>query len=120
EQEVKALAKFPDENPYPVLRISLEGVLCYANEASSPLLNLWGCSLSDTVPEYMMELMREVSESGTNREIEVAVESRVFSLIIVPVADGDYVNIYGNDISDRKNLEEKLRNYSLELERSNK
>jgi PAS domain S-box-containing protein len=120
EEEVKALAKFPDENPSPVLRISLEGVLSYSNEASSPLLNLWGCRLSDTVPEHLKELIREVSESGTNREIEVAVESRILSLIIVPVADGGYVNIYGNDISDRKNLEEKLRNYSLELQRSNK
>ncbi|MBF0560233.1 MAG: PAS domain S-box protein, partial [Nitrospirae bacterium] len=43
EEELKAMAKFPDENPYPVLRLSQEGLVLYSNQASSPLMDLWGC-----------------------------------------------------------------------------
>ncbi|MGD0283886.1 MAG: ATP-binding protein, partial [Dissulfurispiraceae bacterium] len=120
EEKIKTLAKFPDENPYPVLRISLEGVLSYSNKASAPLLDLWGCSSSGTVPEHLRQLISQILESGDEREIELAVDERFFSLIIVPVADEGYVNMYGRDVSLKKQMEEKLRTYSLELERSNK
>jgi PAS domain S-box-containing protein len=38
QNEVKKLAKFPNENPYPVLRVDEEGRIIYANVASKPLL----------------------------------------------------------------------------------
>ncbi len=119
EDEVKALAKFPDENPYPVLRISREGVLAYSNKASLPLLNLWGCRSSATVPEQLRQLISQVLESGEEREIELLADERFFSLAIVPVREEGYVNIYGRDVSGQKQMEEKLRNYALELVRSN-
>jgi len=120
EEEVKALAKFPDENPYPVLRISRDGVLSYANKASSPLLGLWGCRISETVPEHLRQLISQVLEAGDEREIELAADERFFSLMIVPVKEEGYVNIYGRDISGKKQMEEKLIKYAVELERSNK
>ena len=38
KQEIASLAKFPSENPYPVLRLSRDGILLYANPASRALL----------------------------------------------------------------------------------
>lgn len=119
-EEVKSMAKFPDENPYPVMRMSPDGVLMYSNNASSPLLDLWGCRPSETVPEHLKELLKDIFEAGTNREIEVAVGDRVMSTIFVPVAEEGYLNVYSRDISERKHIEELLRNYTRELERSNK
>ncbi|MBF8295895.1 MAG: protein of unknown function, putative Sensor histidine kinase, partial [Bacteroidetes bacterium] len=37
EEEIKSLAKFPSENPNPVLRVDPSGVVLYANEASQSL-----------------------------------------------------------------------------------
>ncbi|HDY87203.1 MAG TPA: hypothetical protein ENH82_03690, partial [bacterium] len=43
EEEIANLAKFPSENPYPVLRISADGTILYSNKAASPLLKVWKC-----------------------------------------------------------------------------
>ena len=120
EEEVRALAKFPDENPYPVLRISDEGVMSYCNEASSPLLDEWGCRSSEKVPENIQHTVLEILGSGTEREVEIAAGGCIFSLLIVPITHERYVNIYGRDVSATKKMEEKIRTYALELERSNK
>ena len=43
EEDIRNLAKFPAENPNPVIRVSDEGEVTYANEASQFLLEAWGC-----------------------------------------------------------------------------
>jgi light-regulated signal transduction histidine kinase (bacteriophytochrome) len=83
-------------------------------------LNEWGCRSSEKVPENIQHTILEILESGTEREVEIAVGGRIFSLIIVPVLRERYVNIYGRDVSRIKQMEEKLRIYARELERSNK
>lgn len=42
EDQICNMALFPDENPSPVMRVSREGVLLYANQASGNLLAAWG------------------------------------------------------------------------------
>lgn len=38
EETIRQLARFPAENPNPVMRLNRDGVLLYANRASTPLL----------------------------------------------------------------------------------
>jgi len=38
EEKIKDLAKFPSENPSPVLRVGKDGKVLYANEAALQLL----------------------------------------------------------------------------------
>ena len=40
-EEIKNLAKFPSEDPNPVIRISKDCKILYANDASSPVLKTW-------------------------------------------------------------------------------
>ncbi|GAF67197.1 unnamed protein product, partial [marine sediment metagenome] len=42
EAEIARLAKFPSENPNPVLRVSRDGAVVYANTAGASLLEKWG------------------------------------------------------------------------------
>lgn len=49
EETIDGLVKFPFENPKPVLWVDQEGVILYANDASTPLLRDWGCSVGDQV-----------------------------------------------------------------------
>ena len=46
---VKSLAKFPDEAPYPILRVGLDGTLIYANRPSTALLAHWDVQVGDPV-----------------------------------------------------------------------
>ena len=51
EQQIASLAKYPSENPNPVLRLGQVGNIVYCNKASLPLLKIWGCSQGDTLPD---------------------------------------------------------------------
>ena len=42
EDRIKGLAKFPEENPTPVMRIFKDGKILYNNKASMVLLDSWG------------------------------------------------------------------------------
>ncbi|MCK5173295.1 MAG: GHKL domain-containing protein, partial [Planctomycetes bacterium] len=105
EEEVARLAKFPDENLNPVLRISREGEILYANTGSRPLLDAWQTELHDCIPQKWYELVQQASHSDQMRQCEIKCGEQIFSLTFTPVADFGYVNIYGMDITDRKKAE---------------
>jgi len=116
EQQVENLAKFPSEDPYPVLRIVKEGTVLYANNAGSELLESWGCNVGERAPEHWHQYILRILKSGSSEELEVPCGDRVFSLVMAPVADAGYVNAYGIDITKRKLVEEDLRKYRQHLE----
>jgi PAS domain S-box-containing protein len=116
EQQIENLAKFPSENPYPVLRIAKDGTVLYANSAGSELLEEWKCHVGGRVPEHWHQYVSHVLERSLRRELETVCGDRIFSLTTAPVVDAGYVNVYGTDITERKQAEEDLRKYWQRLE----
>ena len=116
EQEVENLARFPSENPYPVLRILKDYTVLYANAAGSELLGNWGCKVGTQAPEHWQENILRTLKSRQSENLEVVCRDRMFSLTIAPVPDSGYVNVYGSDITERKHAEESLRKYQQQLE----
>ncbi len=107
ENERENLAKFPSENPNPVLRITKEGEVLYSNEAGKLLLDKWKIEVGKTVPNKWVNLITDAIESEEEEEEEV--NGRIFSLVIAPVREAGYANVYGLDITERKQaLEEVL------------
>ncbi len=51
EEQAEELARFPSENPNPVLRVARDGTVIYANKAAMPLLNSWGCDIGRPLPD---------------------------------------------------------------------
>ncbi|MHC4221107.1 MAG: c-type heme family protein, partial [Planctomycetota bacterium] len=113
EQEQESLAKFPSEDPNPVLRITEDGEILYSNEAGKLLLGQWKSKVGQTVPEKWVGLIAEAFVSRkVVEEVEVEVEDRVFSIAIAPVEEAGYANLYGRDITERKLAEEELFRYA--------
>lgn len=108
EKEIKALAKFPDENPNPVLRISSDGIILYANEVSSPIRAFWGCGPAGKVPDNLIQLIHNALKSGVNTEIELSTGTHTFLLNIVPFPESNYLNIYGKDITELRRKERRI------------
>jgi len=107
EQESISLAKFPSENPYPVLRIGKDGKVLYSNKAGEQLLFKWNSKVGKTVPEKWYNLITEVFASEEEEE-EEEVKGKIFSFIITPVKEAGYANLYARDITDRKRAEKKV------------
>lgn len=116
EQQIENLAKFPSENPSPVLRIAKDGTVLYANFAGSELLEVWNCKAGAHAPEHWHRCILRVLKSGLSEDLEVVCKDRIFSMRMTPVVDCGYVNVYGIDITERKRTEEDLRKYRQHLE----
>ena len=117
EKEIENLAKFPSENPFPVLRISQDGTILYSNSPGSTLLEKWQRRAGESTPSEWCILIKEVLKSGCHSVKEVKLHSRVISFVLAPVVASGYVNIYGRDITERQKAEQKLRKARDELEK---
>jgi len=109
ERRVRSLAKFPEENPNPVLRVSREGTILYANAASSRLLSDWRRQVKHALPEDLHRLVVDALDADKGREVEVAMGEKTCSLVFAPVVEAGYVNVYGADVTERRRAEEDLR-----------
>ncbi len=108
EEEVEKLAKFPSENPNPVIRVAKNGIVLYANDASKPLLDHWGSKVSQSLPIHWKKLIKESLDTGQNKIEEDEAGGKIFSFVLAPVAEAEYVNIYGRDISKRRQAEREI------------
>ena len=115
EAEIRSLAALPSESPIPVLRINRRGVITYANQPSTPLLKHWGCRPLQTLPVYWRNRIEEVLASAATSELEVATDEGIFSLLLAPVSELGYVNVYARDITSERAAEEELKRRQNEL-----
>jgi len=119
EEEIERLAKFPSEDPNPVLRISKEGDVLYSNEAGNVLLAEWKSEVGKKVPKRWRDLIGQSFESQEDtaaaEEEEEEVNGKVFSVTIAPVKDAGYANLYARDVTESKKAEEKLLDKRMQL-----
>ena len=108
-EKVESVARFPDENPNPVLRVSGDGKLLYANRSSATLLKSLGWRPGKTLPDDWRQHALQSLRSGCSKEMELTCEDMVYSLLLVPVSDLGYLNIYGRNITEHKLAEVLLQ-----------
>lgn len=117
EEEIKNVAKFPAENPYPVLRVSRDGTILYANSCSTFLLHDWNCEVGQFLPESLCKVVSDAFHTKSIKKgIEIKYRDRTLSFTIVLVTDTAYINLYGVDVTERKRAEDELREQRDHLE----
>lgn len=105
EKEIQSLARFPSENPHPVLRLDHDGTLLYANEASRLLLQDWATEVRGQAPKFWQDQVDDALGSQSKRTVEVTCGELVYSFVMAPVPHAGYVNLYGGDVTERKRAE---------------
>lgn len=106
-ERARQLARFPLENPSPIIRIDLNGDVLIANAAAQGLIN----DLADEGPAgrnvWLQIKTAAISDDPPeSREIEVA--ERIYQFQIVPVHDQDYVNLYGLDVTAERESQTRI------------
>lgn len=108
EREIRDLARFPGENPNPVMRVSPDLVLLHANRSSAVFLDCFGSAVDGPFPAPFAGVVAEALRTWIAQTFEVECHGRIYAMTVNPIADGGYANIYGMDITERKNAERDL------------
>jgi PAS domain S-box-containing protein len=114
-EEIQNLAKFPSENPNPVLRLGEDGLLLYANEASNVLIRDWQCNIGGQAPAFWSDLINAAIKDQSNRIVDVHLGDQIYSFDIAPIPNTNYANIYGRNDTARKQAEEALQKSEVRL-----
>ncbi|MGA2061347.1 MAG: GAF domain-containing protein, partial [Thermoguttaceae bacterium] len=107
-ETIRHLARFPAENPNPVLRIARDGTILYANPVSGSLLAHWDLAKGKRQSADWRRQLAEIIDAGKLVKHEIVCADKTFSCILAPVVEEGYVNIYCRDVSDRKAREERI------------
>jgi class 3 adenylate cyclase len=102
----KAIDKFPTQNPNPVLRLSHDGRMTYANPASVLVRKALGAEVGDTLDPSMFARIQAAVEDPDAPTIEVQADGHVFRILAVSVYEFEVINLYGTDITAARQVEE--------------
>jgi PAS domain S-box-containing protein len=106
------LARFPEENPNPVMRVSADGSILYCNPAAAKTPG-WACKVGETLTNQLLPLVGRAMAEGAEAEQGLELGGTFYSVWVAPFPGESYVNVYARDITERKKTEEALRRYEL-------
>lgn len=110
EAKILSLARYPKENPNPILRASDEGALLFANQPALAMMEPMGWREGLPLPESLLIPIGEALKRGGNQQIELICKTgKVWSLNLLPNVDEKHVTLYARDITGQNQAERALR-----------
>jgi class 3 adenylate cyclase len=101
----KAIDKFPNQNPNPVLRLSRAGRMTYANPASEDVRGALRAEVGDELDPAMFARILTALDDPTDPTLEVEHDGRIYRLRVVTIYEYDSINVYGTDITAVRQVE---------------
>jgi len=115
---VETLFTDPDRIAGPLLRISREGILLYANALAAPVLEHWGSAVGRPVPGPAAATVARVLETGQCQRLRTRTAGRIFDLSVSPLASGDQALVLGEDISEFARTNDALQRLTSAVEQA--
>ncbi|MDH3325674.1 MAG: EAL domain-containing protein [Gammaproteobacteria bacterium] len=108
-EKIEILARFPEENPQPVLRINYRYEVLYNNPSSNQLVTTWGESRTKIIPDTWRKIVDLCGTTLSYQLFEDKINQQIYSWLLFPSKTGEYINCYGHDITTQKESENVLR-----------
>ncbi len=107
-EEILSIAKFPSENPNPVLRVRADGTVLFANKSAQSISSIWGGKVGGLAPQDLRDRIQSLlKRNKKNAEFEECVNNKYYSLGLTRISGENYLNIYARDITLQKHAEEE-------------
>ena len=88
-----------------MLRIDGKNTILYCNQAASSVLTEWNSKVGEHAPKQISQIVTDALASKKRIELEETFGTNTFSFLFVPVTSEGYVNVYANDVTERKKTE---------------
>ena len=108
EEQLELVSRLPEENPAPVIRLQEGHILSFANPAAERLLSHWGKTVGDEAPTRFGRMACAALADGNKRDLEIDSGRRSYAVSVCPVRHANYVNLYFDDITERKHAQNEL------------
>jgi class 3 adenylate cyclase len=105
----RAIVKFPDQNPHPVMRCSWDGTLVYANPASVGIVAGLHLAVGSLLPAELLDALLERVRAADRATVEIEAGGRTYALLPVDVPEFGFINVYGTDVTAVKERERLAR-----------
>lgn len=102
----RAIDRFPNQNPNPVLRLSRRGRMTYANPASALVRRALEAEVGDELHPALFARLLAASEHRADPTLELEADGTIYRIRVVAVAEFDSINLYGTDITAAREVEE--------------
>ena len=111
DAEIEKVASFAKQNPAATMEFAENGTMTYFNDAAQQLaLSVRTNHPRDVPPPEINDIIRDCLATGRSKmRLETEMNGRTFSWLFHPVLPSRVVHCYVDDITDRLNLEEQLR-----------
>jgi len=108
------LARFPEEDPEPVLRVSLEGGVLYRNPAATEGRG-WDCEVGQPMPITLRPLIERAAAQRQGLQDDVEMGGRVYSVAVALFPEEGYANLYGRDVTELKTMQQREKEDAIRL-----
>ena len=115
EKEIFDPAMLPSKNPNPVFCINTGLEIIYTNAPAKSIFREAGLT-GKIIPKKLVDPLRVFFKKKNDNimTLERSIGASTYEFMIVKVKDSDYYYVYGNDITNRKKLEESNRKIEKE------
>jgi len=99
-----------DECPEPILRLSPDGVILFANAAAGHVLRHWRVASGETVPAPWRDVLAGLmAEKNSTTAVEIECEGKLYDLRLQAVHSPGHVNVWGQDVTEVRRAESEAR-----------
>jgi len=114
-EEKEAFARFPIENPNPVIRANAIGKVIFTNKSGSDFSQKIGVKSNIISNKDVRAIIKACLFDNFARDLKLKVNKQYYFLNFSPNRDKNYVNIYGTNITQQERVSEKLQQKTTDL-----